>query len=123
MQELAPWITPALLVVLVAWVRFDLRQLRRDLHAGIKDSAATLDKRIDDLARGLDTRFDDFTRSIDARFDQVDARFDRVDKRLDQVDKRLDQVNRELADQRERMAKLEGSLDGFLAGRRDRSAA
>ena len=37
--------------------------------------------------------------------------------------KRFDQVNRELADQRERMAKLEVSLEGFLAGRRDRDAA
>ena len=37
--------------------------------------------------------------------------------------KRFDEVNRELADLRERMAKLEGSLDGFLAGRRDRDVA
>ena len=35
----------------------------------------------------------------------------------------LDQVQRELGDNRERMAKLEGSLEGFLAGRRDRDAA
>ena len=38
------------------------------------------------------------------------------------MNKRFDEVNRELADQRERMAKLEGSLEG-LAGRRDRDAA
>ena len=30
---------------------------------------------------------------------------------------------REMAGLRERMARLEGSLDGFLAGRRDRYAA
>ena len=35
----------------------------------------------------------------------------------------FEQVNRELGENRERMAKLEGSLDGFLAGRRDRDAA
>ena len=39
------------------------------------------------------------------------------------MNKRFDEVNRELADMRERMAKLEGSLDGFLAGRRDRDFA
>ena len=39
------------------------------------------------------------------------------------MNKRFDEVNRELADLRERMAKLEGSLDGFLAGRRDRDVA
>ena len=37
--------------------------------------------------------------------------------------KRFDEVNRELADLRERIAKLEGSLEGFLAGRRDRDVA
>lgn len=39
------------------------------------------------------------------------------------MDERFDQVARELAGLRERMAGLEGSLDGFLAGRRDRDAA
>ena len=43
--------------------------------------------------------------------------------RMDALNKRFDDVNRELADLRERMAKLEGSLEGFLAGRRDRDAA
>ena len=33
-----------------------------------------------------------------------------------EMNARFDQVNRELADLRERMAKLEGSLEGFLAG-------
>ena len=36
---------------------------------------------------------------------------------------RFDQVNHEPAELRERMAKLEGSLEGFLAGRRDRDVA
>ncbi len=39
------------------------------------------------------------------------------------VNKRIDEMSREMSDLRERMAKLEGSLDGFLAGRRDREAA
>lgn len=39
------------------------------------------------------------------------------------VNKRSDDVKHELAELRERMAKLEGSLEGFLAGRRDRDVA
>ena len=35
----------------------------------------------------------------------------------------FEQVNRELGENRERMVKLDGSLDGFLAGCRDRDAA
>ena len=51
------------------------------------------------------------------------GRIDGLNKRFDDVNKRFDDVHRELADQRERMAKLEGSLEGFLAGRRDRDVA
>ena len=80
MEALTPWLTPALLVALFTWLRFDIREQRRELNG-----------RIDALARDMTKRFDE--------------------------------INRELADLRERMAKLEGSLDGFLAGRRDRSVA
>ena len=43
--------------------------------------------------------------------------------RTDKLDKRFDAVTRDIADLRERMARLEGALEGFLAGRRDRDAA
>ena len=39
------------------------------------------------------------------------------------MNQRFDSVLREVAELRERMARLEGSLEGFLAGRRDRDAA
>ena len=72
-------------------------------------------RRFDEINR----RFDDVNR----RFDDVNKRFDDVNKRFDDVNKRFDETIREIAEQRERMARLEGSLDGFLAGRRDRDAA
>ena len=62
-------------------------------------------------------------RELNGRIDGLSKRFDDVDKRFDDVNKRFDDVHRELADPRERMAKLEGSLEGFLAGRRDRDVA
>ena len=83
MEVLTPWLTPALLVALVAWLRSELI----------------------------------------SRTDKLEKRFDSVDKRFDAVNKRFDGVTREIADLRERMAKLEGALEGFLAGRRDRDAA
>ena len=76
MQELVPWLTPALLIALFAWQRADLRELRREMNS---------------------------------RFDAVNGRFDAV--------------GRQIGDLRERMAKLEGALEGFIAGRRDRDAA
>ena len=69
MQELVPWLTPALVIALFAWLRTDLRELRREMIS------------------------------------------------------RFDENGRQIGDLRERMAKLEGALEGFLAGRRDRDAA
>ena len=60
------------------------------------------------------------TDKLEKRFDE---RFNGVEKRFEGVDKRFDGVMREIADLRERMARLEGALEGFLAGRRDRDAA
>ena len=76
MQEIATWLTPALVIALFAWLRADLRELRREMNS---------------------------------RFDAVNGRFDGI--------------GRQIGDLRERMAKLEGALEGFLAGRRDRDAA
>ena len=57
---------------------------------------------------------------MNSRFTETNRRFENLGIEMNQ---RFDQVNRELADNRERMAKLEGALEGFLAGRRDRDAA
>ena len=54
---------------------------------------------------------------------ELGGRIDETNRRLDDVNKCFDETIREIAEQRERMAKLEGSLDGFLADRRDRDAA
>ena len=69
MPELAPWLTPALVIALFAWLRTDVRELRREMNS------------------------------------------------------RFDEAGREIGDLRERMARLEGALEGFVAGRRDRDAA
>ena len=76
MEVVAPWLTPALVIALVAWLRSDLV-----------------------------------------------SRTDKLEKRFDGIEKRFDGVTRDIADLRERMARLEGALEGFLAGRRDRDAA
>ncbi len=69
MDGIRPWLTPALLIALFAWLRNDVRELRRDLSG------------------------------------------------------RIDALAKDVAELRERRAKLEGALEGFLAGRRDRDAA
>lgn len=55
------------------------------------------------------------------------SHIDRIETRTDdfarEVRQRFDEVSRELAELRERMAKPEGSLEGFLSGLRGRAAA
>ena len=94
MLEVADLFTPALVVALFTWLRSDIRKLY---------------DRVDATAKNFNDRLDATAKALNERLDAVNARFDTV--------------LREIADLRERMAKMEGSLDGFLAGRRDRDAA
>ena len=88
-------------------------------------------ERMSELKADLNARIDETNRRIDERIRETNARVDdrigEISRRLDaltsEMHQRFDRVHQELAEIRERMAKLEGSLDGFLAGRRDRDAA
>ena len=79
------------------------------------------------LRKELGGRNDETNRRLDEHAGETNRRLDEhageTTLRLDEVNKRFDETIREIAEQRERTAKLEGSLDGFLAGRRDRDAA
>ena len=68
-------------------------------------------------------RMDRQAEETNRRFEDVNRRFDDVNKRLDDVNGRFDDMGREFADLRERMARLEGSVEGFVAGRSDRGVA
>lgn len=109
MEQLPLWITPALVLGLFAWIRFMFRDLKENVNARMTDLKTDTTNRIDDLKTDMNSRFAETNR----RFESLGV----------EMNQRFDQVNRELADNRERMAKLEGALEGFLAGRRDRDAA
>ena len=78
------------------------------------------------IVRG-DTQAAQLRKELGGRIDETNRRLDEhageTNRRLDDVNKRFDETIREIAEQRERMAKLEGSLDGFLADRRDGDAS
>ena len=73
--------------------------------------------RMDAMAKGFNERIDASNRDIHERIDASNRDIH------EHVNKRLAAVLHELAELRERMAKMEGSLEGFLAGRRDRDTA
>ena len=74
-----------------------MRPPRRD----IREQRRELNGRVDTLAKELNDRIESFAADVSKRFDDG---------------------KRELAELRERMAKLEGSLEGCLTGRRDRDS-
>ena len=101
------------------------------LAGGQIRTATTLNKRLDDMNKEMNRRFDDVNKRFDDTNRDVNKRFDDTNR---DMNKRFDDTNRDMnthfdglqqqvGELRERMAKLEGSLDGFLAGRRDRDAA
>ena len=84
--------------------------------AQMRDMKTDLGARIDDTNQ----RIHDTNQQINGLRTETNRRFETLTTEMHQ---RFDRVHQELAENRERMAKLEGSLDGFLAGRRDRDAA
>ena len=81
----------------------------RILTTNINKQFETSGAQLREMKADLTTRADDTNRRLESLTSEMHQRFDRV--------------HQGLAENRERMAKLEGSLDGFLAGRRDRDAA
>ena len=113
MPEITNLLTPALVIALFAWLRSDIRKLHDRLDTTAKDFSGRLDALSKDFNDRLDATAKSFNERLDASIRDIH----------DRLDKRFDAVLREMADLRERMAKMEGSLEGFLAGRRDRDAA
>ena len=97
--------------------------MKADLSTRIDET----NRRIDDVKTELGRRIDETNERIDETNKRIDARTDDTNRQIENLASEMhqgfDRVHRELGENRERMAKLEGSLDGFLAGRRDRAAA
>ena len=84
-------------------------------------------KRIDDLNRDMNRRFDTMNSEMNRRFENVDKRFDtmngEMNRRFDTMNQRFDETTLLIGELRDRTGKLEGTLEGFLAGQRNRDAA
>ncbi len=76
--DLAPWVTPAIVVALIAWLRLDVGRL-------INRVEANLSQRIDDVNTNLSQRIDD----MGSRMDRMEQRMDRMEQRMQGLDDRL----------------------------------
>lgn len=105
MENVITWLTPALILRLFGWLRSDMRSLKIEVGKSIEN---------------MNVRFNELKAEVARSIENMNMRFDNL---TTETNRRFDGVHREFADLRERMAKLEGSIEGFLAGRRDRDAA
>ena len=104
-----------------------LRLLASNIGKRLDDTNQQINRRLDDTNQQINRRLDDTNRRLDDTSQQINSLRTETNRRFEtlttEMHQRFDRVHQELAENRERMAKLEGSLDGFLAGRRDRDAA
>ena len=102
-------------------LKTDMQGLRTELNGRIDGLERTLNNRIDDVRIDLSSRIDDVKADLSSRIDETNRQLSGGLRT--ETQQGFENVQRHLGEHRERMAKLEGSLDGFLAGRRDRNAA
>ena len=76
-------------------------------------------KRINDMNGEMNRRFE----TVNTRFDEVSKRFDDVNRRFDTMNQRFDETTLVIGELRDRTGRLEGTLEGFLAGLRNRDVA
>ena len=70
LEQIAPWITPALLVGLFAWLRQDVHRLRRELRG----TESELRQEIGGTEERLRREMGEMRREVNARIDDLDAR-------------------------------------------------
>ncbi|MDE0407374.1 MAG: hypothetical protein OXN81_05890 [Alphaproteobacteria bacterium] len=113
-SDLAPWITPAILLAVFAWLRSDIRRSELRQSARIDEMGKRLDQRIDEMGKRLDQRIDEMGK----RLDEMGRRMDRIEVRLDRVEERLGGVETGLAEARGQLAFVER----YILGRNDAPA-
>ena len=92
----------------------------RRIHARLDRDIGSLEARIERDIGGLNGRIERDIGGLGGRMDRLGNRLDRLDNRLDRLEKRLDRVDAGVAELRERMAYVEGVLEGLrdaLVGR------
>ena len=84
--QLAPWITPAVVIALFVWLRADIK--------------------------GLEVRLNERIKRVHERIDRVHERIDRVDTRLGGVEGRLGGLEREVSEIKGKLGFIETSILG-----------
>ena len=78
LEQISPWITPAIVLVGFAWLLKDNRDLRRDMREDLRDLCLDLTARLDGLTTRLDG-LDERLRAVETGLAELRGRFDGFD--------------------------------------------
>ncbi len=101
---------------LIGVVLVGLRGMRQDMDKRFKAFETKLDARFDAVDQkfdAVDQKFDAAEQLAKVRFDAVDQKFDAMEQQFAEVNGRLSGLESGQSDMRERMARLEGILEGL----------
>ena len=77
LEQVTPWITPAIVLALFVWLRSDIRDLRREMSETRRD----LTSRMDGLSSRMDS-FDERLRALETGLAELRGRFDGIEGQL-----------------------------------------
>ena len=105
---------------LIGAILIGLRGIRQDMDKRFDAFGTKLEARFDAIDQKFDaaeqltkTRFDAIDQKFEARFNAIDQKFDAIDLQFVEINGRLSALENGQADMRERMARLEGILEGL----------
>ena len=102
---------------------FMLLSRMNDQNKRTDDMNNEMNRRFDNVNAEMNRRFDSMNMEMNRWFEEVNRRFDDVNTRFDTMNQRFDETTLLIGELRDRTGRLEGTLEGFLAGRRDRDVA
>ena len=101
----------ALITGLFAWLRQDIRELRKDMDSKFSSLRNELDSKISSLRNGLDSKIGSLRNDLEGKIDS------RIDSLRSALESKIDSLDSKIGELSERVARIEGLLEAVFMRR------
>ena len=101
----------ALITGLFAWLRQDIRELRKDMDSKFSSLRNELDSKIGSLRNGLDSKIGSLRNDLEGKIDS------RIDSLRSALESKIDSLDSKIGELSERVARIEGLLEAVFMRR------
>ncbi|MYF69634.1 MAG: hypothetical protein F4181_06515 [Proteobacteria bacterium] len=101
----------ALITGLFAWLRQDIRELRKDMDSKFSSLRNELDSKISSRRNGLDSKIGSLRNDLDGKIDS------RIDSLRSALESKIDSLDSKIGELSERVARIEGLLEAVFMRR------